>query len=92
MTLDNKSLMLDLVEWIARRPRPYVEVMDAWRTSCPRFPIWEDALDHGFVVCRHRLGEGSIVEATAAGRTFLRVSGRGRDEQTLEPRSARSAT
>ena len=48
MTVDNKALVLDLVEWIATQPRSYADVMDAWRTSCPRLPIWEDALDHGF--------------------------------------------
>ena len=39
------SLVLDLVEWIAREPRPYSEVIATWRTSCPRLTIWEDAVD-----------------------------------------------
>jgi hypothetical protein len=43
--LANRSLVLDLVEWLAKRPRPYRDVMDAWRTSCTRLAIWEDALD-----------------------------------------------
>jgi D-3-phosphoglycerate dehydrogenase len=25
-------LVLDLLEWIGRAPRPYAEVIDAWRT------------------------------------------------------------
>ena len=50
MAIENKALVLDLVEWIAAEPRPYDEVMDAWRTSCPRLPVWEDAVDAGFVV------------------------------------------
>ena len=29
------ALVLDLVEWIARAPRPYAEVIETWRTSCP---------------------------------------------------------
>ena len=70
MTIENKALVLDLVEWIAREPRPYAEVMDAWRTSCPRLPIWEDAVDMGFVV-RTRNGSGALVEVTPAGRAFL---------------------
>ena len=41
------SLVLDLVEWIAREPRPYSEVIAAWRTSCPRLPVWEDANERG---------------------------------------------
>jgi hypothetical protein len=73
--IENKALVLDLVEWVARAPRPYPEVMDAWRTSCPRLPIWEDANALGFVRCE--ASEGSVmVEATAAGLVFLRDGGR----------------
>jgi hypothetical protein len=42
-------LILDLLEWLALSPRPYAEVMEAWRTSCPRLTVWEDALDLGLV-------------------------------------------
>jgi hypothetical protein len=38
-----ESLVLDLLEWLAQLDRSYDEVMDAWRTSCPRLPVWEDA-------------------------------------------------
>jgi D-3-phosphoglycerate dehydrogenase len=71
MTIDNKPLVLDLVEWIAGEARPYADVMDAWRTSCPRLPVWEDAVDLGFVVRVYREGSGAMVEATDAGRAFL---------------------
>ncbi len=74
MTLENQSLVLDLVEWIAREPRRYEEVMDAWRTSCPRLSIWEDALDRGYVV-RDNGGE-SLVKLTEAGEAFLKCGGR----------------
>ena len=37
-------LTLQLLAWIATRPRTYAETMEAWRTSCPRLSIWEDAL------------------------------------------------
>ena len=40
-------LVLDFVEWIAREPRLYSEVVATWRTSCPRLTIWEDAADGG---------------------------------------------
>src|SRR5262249_48856945 len=43
------SLVLDLVEWVGRRERSYQDTMDAWRTSCPRLPVWEEANDHGLV-------------------------------------------
>ena len=46
---DADPLVLDLVEWIAREPRLYSEVIESWRTSCPRLTIWEDAVDRGYV-------------------------------------------
>ena len=45
-----ESLILDLLEWVAKRDRSYEEVMDAWPTSCPRLPVWEDANDRGLVM------------------------------------------
>jgi len=44
-----QALLLDLVEWVAAQPRFYRETMDAWRTSCPRLTIWEDAVAGEFV-------------------------------------------
>jgi hypothetical protein len=42
--VDNvEDLVLDLLEWLGPDPRPYGEVLDAWRTSCPRLPAWEEA-------------------------------------------------
>jgi len=73
----NKPLVLDLVEWIAREPRSYSKVMEAWRTSCPRLSIWEDTLDLGLVRREHGAGNGEMVSVTAAGRAFLTSEGRG---------------
>jgi len=71
-----EPLILDLVEWVAREPRAYAEVMDAWRTSCPRLTVWEDAVDRGLVHREARPGSGFMVTATAAGRELLKVNGR----------------
>jgi len=71
VNIENKTLVLDLVEWVASRPRTYSDVMDAWRTSCPRLPIWEDTVDLGFVSCERRDGSQVIVRVTPAGRSFL---------------------
>ena len=71
MNLENKALVLDLVEWIATRPRTYAEVMDAWRTSCPRLQIWEDATDLGLVLSERRPTSETVVSVTPAGRAFL---------------------
>ena len=69
-------LILDLVEWVAREPRSYADVVDAWRTSCPRLTVWEDAEERGFVTRRSTAGAGVMVHATAAGRDFLKASRR----------------
>ncbi|MBW6401751.1 hypothetical protein KPL78_28115 [Roseomonas sp. HJA6] len=61
-----RPLMLDLVAFVAERPRPYAEVLDAWRTSCPRLTVWEDCVDAGLVVLRD-----GMVEMTSAGRAAL---------------------
>jgi hypothetical protein len=66
-----EPLILDLVEWVARQPRRYADVMDAWRTSCPRLTVWEDAVDMGLV---SRAGE--MVTVTRAGNDFLHAHGR----------------
>lgn len=64
------SLILDLCEWIAKSPRTYEDVMDAWRTSCPRLTVWEDAVERGVVERVRRDGEW-WVEVAPAGRAFL---------------------
>lgn len=66
------SLILDLIEWIGPEPRPYAEVLEAWRTSCPRLPLWEDATDRRFIA-RHRVpGEVALVSVTPSGVEHLR--------------------
>jgi len=65
-----ETLICDLLEWVAVRERSYEEVMDAWRTSCPRLPIWEDATDRGLVAAEHTAGR-SVVRITAAGAAWL---------------------
>lgn len=66
-----KALILDLLEWIAPRPRPYPEVIDAWRTSCPRLPVWEEATDRNYVEVRGGEGGILVVGLTPLGRDFL---------------------
>jgi hypothetical protein len=45
MTDSVEDLILDVLDWVGRKERTYPETMDAWRTSCPTFPVWEDATD-----------------------------------------------
>ena len=67
---DIEPLIFDLVEWVAKAPRTHTEVMNAWRTSCPRLTVWEDAVDRGLLV-RKNSADGAIVEVTARGRKLL---------------------
>lgn len=68
------ALLIQLLAWIAARPRRYGETMEAWRTSCPRLPVWEDAVEAGLVeiVAGSEPGMRACeVRLTAAGRTRL---------------------
>ena len=69
-------LVLDLVAWVAHEPRPYEEVLAAWRTSCPRLAVWEEAVDLGLVARRRTPGAAPIVLATELGRRRLAEAGR----------------
>jgi hypothetical protein len=68
-------LMLQFLDWVASRPRTYAEVMDAWRSSCPRLTVWEDALLGGLVqVVGGGPGGQLEVTLTAKGRAVLDVN------------------
>jgi hypothetical protein len=66
------ALILDLLEWIGPTPRPYDEVIEAWRTSCPRLPVWEDANDRGFLVRAQGSGAGRLIAVSPSGGDYLR--------------------
>jgi hypothetical protein len=70
-TVDN--LILDLLEWLGTTPRPYSEVLDAWRTSCPRLPVWEEANDRGYIERHHSPGSGQSVSVSEVGAEHLRL-------------------
>jgi hypothetical protein len=75
MTDPLDALILDLLESIAPHGSPYFEVMAAWRTSCPRLPVWEEAGERGFIE-RRSDERGPVVRLTALGREFLHRHGR----------------
>jgi hypothetical protein len=64
-------LTLDFLSWVAGARRSYAETMEAWRTGCPKFPIWEDALGDGLVDL-DRSGGATMTQ------TAVVLSGRGR--------------
>jgi hypothetical protein len=65
------DLILDLLEWIGPGRRPYTETLEAWRTSCPRLPVWEDATDLGFIERHHEPGQAALVSVSASGAEHL---------------------
>ena len=70
MTGTVEVLILDLLEFVAAKERTYEEVMEVWRTSCPRLPVWEDAVDRGLLVTE-RARNGAWVRITGQGRALL---------------------
>ena len=64
------DLILDLLAFVADGERPYDEVMEAWRTSCPRLPVWEEANARALVT-RIRIDGIAHVRITQAGLQLL---------------------
>ena len=65
------ALTLQLLEWISDRPRTYAEVLDAWRSTCPRLSIWEDACSDGLIDCDESAGR--VVLLSPKGQALLRA-------------------
>ncbi len=82
---DSPSLiMIQFLSWVADRPRSYAETMDAWRTSCPRLSVWEDAVIADLV--RLAGDGGRAVKLTERGVAVLRQA----QNQKTPPAPARS--
>ena len=62
------ALTRQMLEWLAVRPRHYREVMEAWRTNCPRLTIWEDAWSEGLLARDPHTGHVLLSEK---GRALL---------------------
>jgi hypothetical protein len=74
-------LMLQFLEWVSSRPRTYVEAMDAWRSSCPRLTVWEDALIDGLIQVESGVPlRQSEVTITPQGRAILERNHKGHDD------------
>jgi hypothetical protein len=85
------ALTLQFLAWVAEAPRTYGQGMEAWRSSCPRLSIWEDAILDGLVGFEGGATRNqSRVALTPKGRALLRageVAG-GREPRVAEPRVA----
>ncbi len=62
-------IMIQFLAWVADRPRSYADVMEAWRSSCPRLSVWEDAVIDGLI--RLENGGRRAVSLTPRGRAAL---------------------
>jgi hypothetical protein len=77
-------LTLQFLGWLADRPRSYADVMDAWRSNCPRDPVWEDATIAGLV--RFENGSRGRVILTARGRAALEQASQIRGDAPEQPK------
>jgi len=62
-------IMIQFLSWVADRPRNYAQAMDAWRSTCPRLSVWEDAIIEGLV--RIENNANRTVSLTARGSAVL---------------------
>ena len=66
MTPAAPLLLREFLDWVAARPRTYPDVVEAWRSSCPRHPVLDDAFTEGLIEVT-----GGIVDLTPIGRELL---------------------
>jgi D-3-phosphoglycerate dehydrogenase len=83
-----EDLVLEFLEWLLTKARTYEEVMEAWRTSCPKLPVWKDANDRGLVEAVHVNGR-RVIEITALGRKHLEVHRLSKTNRRDQERKAR---
>jgi hypothetical protein len=73
--------MHEFLTWVGWRPRTYSEAMDAWRSSCPRYTLWEDALA-AELICVDNTGRAALdaspVRLTPQGQAMLAQLGAAR--------------
>ncbi|CAN7703507.1 hypothetical protein LJR289_005716 [Pseudoduganella sp. LjRoot289] len=74
MATAHETLTLQMLEWIQSQPHSYAEVLDVWRSSCPRLAIWEDACADGLIACER--GCAGLVSVSEKGRRRLRAAQR----------------
>ncbi len=67
-----EALILDLLEWIGPQSRPYSEVIEVWRTSRPRLPVWEEANARGLLAHQHQFGTEKRIAVSESGALLLR--------------------
>jgi hypothetical protein len=65
-------LMLEFLTWVSSRRRSYDDAVEAWRTTCPRHTVWEDAFIDGLVQVENGSAQDQCkVILTPRGRAIL---------------------
>jgi hypothetical protein len=65
--------MREFLEWVAFRPRTYADAMEAWQSHCPRFTLWEDALERDLIELENGSATSSL-RLTSSGQAALHTS------------------
>ena len=67
-------LTIEFLTWVASGRRTYAETMEAWRSNCPRHPVWDDAVSDGLVQIVGGVGPARHVALTPKGKALLERS------------------
>jgi len=67
-----EALVLDLLEFVASGERSYADVIEVWRTSCPRLPVWEEANERK-LIARERVNGKEMIRLTPEGAAALKA-------------------
>jgi hypothetical protein len=63
-------LMVEFLTWVSSRRRTHAQTMEAWRSTCPRHAVWEDALADGLIEIEGTVHQAEVV-LTDRGRALL---------------------
>lgn len=71
MTEPASLLMIEFLTWVSLRRRTYADAMEAWRSSCPRLTVWEDALADSLIRIEGDTLRQAEVTLTPKGKAVL---------------------
>ncbi|HEX8884437.1 MAG TPA: hypothetical protein VF797_08120 [Noviherbaspirillum sp.] len=69
MDSSHEALTLQMLQWIDQGRHSYADVLDVWKSTCPRLTIWEDACADGLVDAGP--GMSGVVSLSEKGRRVL---------------------
>jgi hypothetical protein len=66
--IDHSLLLREFLDWVGARPRSYDDTVEAWRGSCPRHPVLDDAFTARLIA-----SVGKTVVLTSRGEAILQA-------------------